>query len=119
MLLPKSRGVNPVLYPAGVTNVISVLPSSDLGPSSPPNRHHFRSIAPVAGWRNQYGPSGAAGYFSMMFEQFVAGIFSEFKVSGMAYAGHPMSNPRRSAAPCPAQYVDLTTGGVWLVARAP
>jgi hypothetical protein len=55
----------------------------------------------------------------MMFEQFVAGIFSEFKVSGMAYAGHPMSNPRRSAAPCPAQYVDLTTGGVWLVARAP
>jgi hypothetical protein len=55
----------------------------------------------------------------MMLEQVVAGIFSEFKVSGMAYAGHPMSNPRRSAAPCPSQYVDLTTGGASLVARAP
>ena len=119
MLLPKLIGVSPVLYPSGVTNVISVLPMSNLGPRSSPKRHHFRSTAPVTGWRNQYGPSGAAEYFSMMLEQVVAGNFSEFKVSGMAYAGHPMSNPRRSAAPCPSQYVDLTTGGASLLARAP
>jgi hypothetical protein len=117
--LPKLIGVRPAPYPFGVMNVISVRPASVLGPRPSPNRHHFRSTAPVTGWRSQYGPSGATGYASNRLEQFVAGLVSLFKVSGMAYAGHAMSNPTRSAVPCPSQYNDLRVGGFSLVARAP
>ena len=117
--LPKLIGVRPAPYPFGVMNVISVRPASVLGPRSSPNRHHLRSTAPVTGWRSQYGPSGAAGYASNRLEQFVAGLVSELKVSGMAYAGHATSNPTRSAGPCPSQYDDLGVGGFSLVARAP
>ena len=97
------------LYPFGSTNVISVRPMSILGPSSLPNKHHLRSTAPVTLCLNQYGASGAVGYESRTSKHVVAGLVSEFTERGVAYSGHPMSNPMRSAGPCPSQYTVFGT----------